>query len=84
MAYALVLSDTLYREFHAFKHGLSLDSSLMEKLFHLYKPGEKRTKIRSYLPALLSDASWVIVHDRYALEISDDRRANGDCADQWY
>jgi len=38
MDYSLVLSDTLFREFHAFKHGLSHDAQLIEKLLHLYKP----------------------------------------------
>jgi hypothetical protein len=38
MGYSLVLSDTLFQEFHAFKHGLSHDAHLIEKLLHLYKP----------------------------------------------
>jgi hypothetical protein len=38
MDYSLVLSDALYREFHAFKHGQSHDSLMVEKLLNLYKP----------------------------------------------
>jgi len=141
MDYSLVLSDALYREFHAFKHGQSHDSLMVEKLLNLYKPplltnikqlrrigvedisriaalasagfvdqslldlcsktfyklilnnklsdypfvningdsirnnytvthepGEKRTKIHSYLRALLAQASWVIIHDPYIVD----------------
>ncbi len=38
MVYSLVLSDALYQEFHAFKHGQSHDAFVVEKLLHLYKP----------------------------------------------
>jgi len=38
MAYSLVLSDALYREFYAFKHGQDHDVLVVEKLLHLYKP----------------------------------------------
>ena len=38
MIYSLVLSDALYQEFHAFKHGQSHDALVVEKLLHLYKP----------------------------------------------
>ncbi len=38
MDYSLVLSDDLYREFHAFKHGKKHDAQMVEKLLHLYKP----------------------------------------------
>jgi len=37
MAYSLVLSDDLYREFHAFKHGRAHDSVLVERMLQLYK-----------------------------------------------
>lgn len=141
MVYSLVLSDELYKEFYAFKHGQSHDTLVLEKLLHLYKPplltnveqlrrvgiedvsllaglasagfvdqslsdlcsktfyklildnehsdypfvdingdsirnnyivthkpGEKRTKIHSYLRALLAQASWVIIHDPYIVD----------------
>jgi len=141
MDYSLVLSDFLYREFHAFKHGRPHDAHMIEKLLHLYKPplltnveqllrigikdtalmaglasagfvgqtlqalcdktfyklilnnnrpdypyvdingdsirnnytvtykpGEKRTKIHSYLLALLATASWVMIHDPYCVD----------------
>lgn len=38
MNYSLVLSDSLYKEFHAFKHGRPHDAMLVEKMLHLYKP----------------------------------------------
>lgn len=38
MVYSLVLSDDLYREFHAFKHGEKHDAVVVEKLLQLYKP----------------------------------------------
>ena len=38
MVYSLVLSDVLYKEFYAFKHGQSHDTFVLEKLLHLYKP----------------------------------------------
>ena len=38
MIYSLVLSDALYQEFHAYKHGQSHDALVVEKLLHLYKP----------------------------------------------
>jgi hypothetical protein len=38
MDYSLVLSDSLYSEFYAFKHGRPHDAELVEKMLHLYKP----------------------------------------------
>jgi len=38
MDYSLVLSDSLYGEFHAFKHGKPHDALVVEKLLHLYEP----------------------------------------------
>jgi len=56
MDYCIALSDVLFREFHAFKHGQACDTAVVEKMFHLYKPPHI-TNVSQLLRAGISNAS---------------------------